>query len=188
MPREEAKFEELLAIHCAPVLKRKKIANMFHVTNSQFENIKQLIAKYAQKLKKYGIDFFLFQEGCCRLTVYVYQKAALLLRLHQSHIQSFLSAFSYPDSQDLNEIFRVLDQRLCQCQNYPHEIGVFLGYPLEDVKGFMEHKPCKLVGYWKVYGDAEKAENIFHQYDRYRDELLNGIYAGNRIEQLLLDY
>ncbi len=188
MPREEAKFEELLAIHCAPVLKRKKIANMFHVTNSQFENIKQLIAKYAQKLKKYGIDFFLFQEGCCRLTVYVYQKAALLLRLHQSHIQSFLSAFSYPDSQDLNEIFRFLDQRLCQCQNYPHEIGVFLGYPLEDVKGFMEHKPCKLVGYWKVYGDAEKAENIFHQYDRYRDELLNGIYAGNRIEQLLLDY
>ena len=101
MPREEAKFEELLAIHCAPVLKRKKIANMFHVTKNQFKNIRQLIAKYAQKMKRYGIEFFLFQEGCCRLTVYVYQRSALLLRLHQSHVQSFLSALNYPDSIDL---------------------------------------------------------------------------------------
>ena len=49
---------------------------------------------------------------------------------------------------------------------FPHEIGLFLGYPPEDVAGFMTHqgKHCKCVGCWKVYGDEAAARRQFAAY------------------------
>ena len=48
-------------------------------------------------------------------------------------------------------------------QSFPHEIGVILGYPLEDVKGYMENggQKCLLNGYWKVYNNPEEAKRKF---------------------------
>ena len=42
---------------------------------------------------------------------------------------------------------------------FPHEVGLFLSYPPEDVKGFIDHRAndFKCAGLWKVYGDEEKA-------------------------------
>lgn len=59
-------------------------------------------------------------------------------------------------------------KRLGESDEFPHEIGLFLGYPVEDVKGFIENKAscAKCVGYWKVYGDEEKAQKLFNQYKK----------------------
>lgn len=56
-----------------------------------------------------------------------------------------------------------LSERLCLEQNYPHEIGLFLGYPLSDVIGFIENKGWNYTccGCWKSYGDPEKAKAYF---------------------------
>lgn len=45
-----------------------------------------------------------------------------------------------------------------------------LGYPAEDVQGFIENetKECKCVGCWKVYGDVEQAQKKFEQYIWYQ--------------------
>ena len=185
MPREEAEFEELLAMYCAPVLKGIKVANMFHVSDQQFDDVNALIYQYQKKIQHCGVEFCLFQEGCKRLTIYVYRKCALLMLLHHPNVHSFLSTFGYPKNKDLTDTFQYLNTRLCKSCSYPHEIGIFLGYPLEDVKGFMRQEPCKLVGYWKVYNNPEEAKRLFQLYDTYRDELLDGIYEGQRIERLL---
>ena len=57
-------------------------------------------------------------------------------------------------------------KRLDEGEEFPHEIGLFLGYPVEDVKGFINNKAAraKCVGCWKVYGDEEKARRLFNQY------------------------
>ena len=41
---------------------------------------------------------------------------------------------------------------------FPHEVGLFLSYPPEDVKGFIDHRASgfKCAGLWKVYGNEEK--------------------------------
>ena len=59
---------------------------------------------------------------------------------------------------------RKLSLRLRQFHEFPHEIGLFLGYPPDDVEGFIENreKAFKCPGYWKVYGDEEKAKAQFH--------------------------
>lgn len=48
-----------------------------------------------------------------------------------------------------------LSRRLCCSADFPHEIGVFLGYPLGDVVGFIENrgKNFTCCGCWKSYGD-----------------------------------
>ena len=58
--------------------------------------------------------------------------------------------------------------RMVQGEGFPHEVGLFLGYPPEDVQGFMERraKGFRCVGCWKVYGDAEKAQKLFASYKK----------------------
>lgn len=50
----------------------------------------------------------------------------------------------------------------------PHEIGFFLGYPVEDVLGFIEHegRDYRCLGCWKVYGDVRAAQRSFARYRR----------------------
>ena len=58
--------------------------------------------------------------------------------------------------------------RLGQSGDFPHEIGLFLGYPPCDVRGFIEHRAggCKCCGCWKVYGDVAEARRCFASYKR----------------------
>ena len=42
---------------------------------------------------------------------------------------------------------------------------MLLGYPLDDVKDFIENKKdCKLIGTWKVYNNIEEAKQKFREY------------------------
>jgi hypothetical protein len=62
-------------------------------------------------------------------------------------------------------------QKQFEDQQCPHAVGLFLGYPLDDVLGFIKHRGYnyKLCGIWKVYGDVEQAKNRFRQYDLCRE-------------------
>ncbi|MPN31536.1 hypothetical protein SDC9_179010 [bioreactor metagenome] len=62
----------------------------------------------------------------------------------------------------------------------PHELGIFLGFPLEDVKEFITnpYKECLLCGYWKVYHNKEKALKTFKYYDEAKVEISNILYEG----------
>lgn len=82
-----------------------------------------------------------------------------------------------------------LIKKLREEPDFPHEIGLFLGYPLEDVKGFIENKAdcSKCSGCWKVYGNEEKALKLFEKYQK-----CAGIYCaqwkkGMTIERLAVN-
>lgn len=79
-----------------------------------------------------------------------------------------------------------LAQRLRQRLDFPHEIGLFLGYPPEDVCGFMENKACncKCVGCWKVYGDEAAAQKKFDQYKKCTRVYCDQWAKGKDIERL----
>ena len=81
----------------------------------------------------------------------------------------------------MEQLLRCLSRRLRQSEGFPHEIGVFLGYPLEDVIGFCRHKGegCKLCGYWKVYGDVDHAKRCFAAFDCCRDAPYARLLSGS---------
>lgn len=57
---------------------------------------------------------------------------------------------------------------------FPHEVGLFLSYPPEDVKGFIAHRAndFKCAGLWKVYGNEEKARSLFAKIQKMHGDLL----------------
>ena len=68
---------------------------------------------------------------------------------------------------------------------FPHEIGLFLGYPLTDVKGFINSADYKYIGYWKVYSHVPQTLCTFDRYKKCTQELKRRFCQGERIEQLL---
>ena len=81
-----------------------------------------------------------------------------------------------------------LVKRMQESGEFPHEIGLFLGYPPVDVKGFMENprQGVKCVGFWKVYGDQEKAERTFSSYRKCTETYRREIRSGKSLEQLIV--
>ena len=69
---------------------------------------------------------------------------------------------------------------------FPHEMGLFLSYPPEDVKGFIDHcaSGFKCAGLWKVYGDEEKARSLFAKYKKCTEIYCALWQSGSKLEQL----
>ena len=65
-------------------------------------------------------------------------------------------------------------------------MGLFLGYPPEDVEGFCRHggRNDKLSGPWKVYGRVEEARARFRAFHRCRDALYRHVEEGRTLAQL----
>ena len=61
-----------------------------------------------------------------------------------------------------------LARRMSANSEFPHEVGLFLGYPPEDVYGFIhgDRRAAKYVGTWKVFGDVESARRRFAQFEK----------------------
>ncbi len=60
LPKDEVEFEEPLALYCGLVLKKVKIANMFHVSDKQFNNVRELVQRYQNILFHHGVHIYLF--------------------------------------------------------------------------------------------------------------------------------
>lgn len=185
MSKEQCLFEELLAYHCAPTLKKCKLANMFHVPSSSIPHSRELIREYNEKLKDKGLAFRILQAEKPRITFYLYSVDDLTQVLNQKEIQTFLKQFGYPVGYD-SACLDYLDIRM-ENGSYPHEIGIFLGYPLEDVKGFINNEQCCCMGAWKVYDtkNVERSKALFALFDRVREQFICAIENGKCIEQLV---
>lgn len=162
----EQSFEKALVEQCAPTLAGVKPANLFRIGGS-LELIRRLIVLWDQKLRKKGIRVISLKE--CRRTsacmVYVYREEWLERILKDAHNLAFLERMGYQTEAGIG-MLALLSHRFCLEQDYPHEIGVFLGYPLEDVVGFIENRGWNYTccGLWKSYGDPVAAEACFARY------------------------
>lgn len=94
-----------------------------------------------------------------------------------SHISNksslkFLRSMGYPEDYDLNSYLDYLMERLSS-DEFPHEIGLFLGYPLKDIMGFMGHPSLKLtkVKNWRVYGDPRVSDEKMVDFEKAKKEM-----------------
>lgn len=96
----------------------------------------------------------------------IYEEAALSKYLSDESITSFLSCHGYPIGSKFEEYLCKLQKRFL-LEACPHEIGIFLGYPLCDVQSFIENggKNCICCRYWKVYHNPEQAQKTFRLID-----------------------
>jgi len=159
-------LEELLVRFCAPTLAGIKTAGLF---TAFYDSLPSFLSELRD------LNRFLTGDGLCviplrlssgRALLYLYRPDRLRRDLAESRTEQLLCRFGYPRCSPAGRL-ACLRQRLSAETGFPHEIGLFLGYPPEDVEGFIRHRALdyKVCGCWKVYGDAEKA---CREFDRYR--------------------
>lgn len=154
---------------CSPTLAGIKVGNLFtYATDNEFELTKQII-KMNEILSIKGVVFKILRFFNGKALIYVYRKKQLEKELKKTEIQQFLIENGYEDFS-INGTLDILKTHL-EKSDFPHEIGIFLGYPLADIKAFIHNKGMnyKCVGCWKVYTDECSAKKIFAKYQKCRD-------------------
>ena len=160
-------FEYTMVEQCAPTLAGLKPASLFRFVADERKYLCDKIVYWDRILRFWGVRVRIV-KACLHTNaflVYLYREQTIGQLLTDSAVQDFLMQSGY-SSGGSEELIRQLAKRLCVNQDFPHEIGVFLGYPLEDVEGFIANKGENYTccGCWKVYGDPTAAQERFARY------------------------
>lgn len=145
---------------------------------------------------KYGIDFIQkiemkyikLRECNNALIILIYNEKKLKNYIFKKENKKFLIQIGYVEEEDINMYLSILENRYKEF-NCPHELGIFLGFPLNDVKDFMEckKKKCLSCGYWLVYNNLKEAKEIFNKYDKVKDQTISYILNGDSSYSIALN-
>ncbi|MGM9684470.1 MAG: DUF3793 family protein [Eubacteriales bacterium] len=177
--------EELLIRHCSPTLAGLKTGNMFTCSFENAESMKSDVRRLNGLLVKKGLRVLPLRYRNNRALIYVYRPSRLCQDFQNDTACRLLKERGY-ESGTPERCIAQLIQRLGKKDEFPHEIGLFLGYPPEDVCGFIENKAegCKCIGCWKVYGDEAAAKKLFAKYKKCTDIYCTMFAKGRPVERL----
>ena len=175
-----------LTIKLAPVLVNVKPAVLVGMSNRRNEcNYRELWIKNKTLLiSNFGLSYREFKGA---RQVLFYNPLLLDGVLNKVACKDFLNRFGYFDCICLDDYLELLAERFNSGQ-FPHEIGVFLGYPLKDVQGFLEHPARKPIrsGRWKVFGEVGPSVHVMNIF-RKAETMFGQILKNQRDPMLFVD-
>ena len=173
-------LEEMMVEYCSPALAGLKTANMFTCKFSSFDTFSGELLNIKKKLSEKGVFVEILRINGNRALVYVYRKKRLENDLVKPGVGEFLQGYGY-NNCELEECLKRLKSRFTENDCFPHEIGLFLDYPLPDVVGFIEQggKNCKYCGIWKVYSNECEAKALFERFRKCK-EVYRKVFARGR--------
>lgn len=177
--------EDYLIRNCAPTLAGLKTANLFTCPFDSREILLDSIRQINRRLGPKGLRLLPLRFSEKKALIYLYRPARLRTDLSHSTAAALLRQQGY-QPENCEGCVMHLAQKLRRREEFPHEIGLFLGYPPEDVQGFIVQGPegCKCSGCWKVYGDEETARKTFAQYKKCTRVYCDRWAKGTDIERL----
>lgn len=169
--------------HGAPTLAGLKTGNLFPCRFSTRKELAEQLREINRVLVPRGLRLLPLRLEERRVLLYLYRPDRLSRDLSRQEVSRLLDKAGYR-GKDQRACLRELARRLRLGGDFPHEIGLFLGYPPEDVQGFIDHrgKNCKCVGCWKVYGDEAAARRRFAAY-----KSCTGSYCSRRADGASLE-
>lgn len=169
----------------APCIAGEKPSSLI-IFNKSKRNLYKYWEKYKEEIREYlHLDYYELKKSKKSIVVIFYNKEMLEKTLKKKENLKFLQRFNYKKDMDIQSNLNLLKKRygnIC-----PHEIGIFLGYPLNDVVKFIQcpNRNCLLVGYWRVYNNVENAKIIFDKYDQIRNKACLAISKGEVPQKVL---
>lgn len=144
-----------------------KTGNLFTCPTESKEALRDSLRRLNKSLVPHGVRIIPVKQMEKRTLIYMYRPEGLARDLKDPIAASILSEKAYPKGSPARYVME-LARRLKNDEDFPHEIGLFLGYPSEDVAGFIKNgaKGAKCVGTWKVYGNEEEAKKKFAIYKK----------------------
>lgn len=155
-------LEHFLIQHCAPTLAGIKTGNLFGMNYTSLDELWNSISSWNEQLNHRGVFLTPLRAEEGRALIYVYRRTKLMRDWFSPCVRRFLSRLGY-DTRSIPAAVGRLSKRIQENGRFPHEIGLFLGYPFEDVVGFIENqgRNCKCSGCWKVYCNEFEAQRKF---------------------------
>ena len=162
-------LEYYLKYQLAPVIMGFKPGMTLNVGE---RNVGSAYKNYSVVINKLGLKCCLLRKGKNADILFIYKPCLIEELLKQREIRDFLKMFGYA-IESLEEAINCLQKRYA-IYHCPHELGIFLGFPIEDVCMYMKNpdEVCQLCGYWKVYHDVEGAKRIFAAYDKAKEDMI----------------
>ena len=180
----EAEDMELqLALQCAPLIMGLKTSNLLNIPRKGYEVVRKIVGEGK-------ISCLLLFATEHKATVLLYRKSSLEAYLKQERVQELLWRAGYRKLSLAGVLLTFREryrQYMQEKKDFPHEMGVLLGYPIEDVEGFMKHqgKNCLCTGYWKVYADREGKQQIFKRFEYAKENLIQLLALGVRMSDII---
>ena len=173
-------FEQLMGFHAAPLLVGLRPASLLSFRKDRFEDFEALLASYETCFSCKGIEVFRVAEGEAYVLLLFYRADGLRRHFAQAEVQALLQQYGYPCAEGFSACLEHLRLRMQVQKSFPHEIGLFLGYPVADVVGFITHKGQDFCysGYWKVYANEEEKRALFDRYAHCTEDFCSRLEQG----------
>lgn len=177
------KIETQLALQCAPLIMGLKVSNLF-IIPAENETVVQMVLKHS------GISCFRLLRTTEKITYLLYRRKDLEQVIEHPKMRAFFQKEGY-ERFTLGTILYTFQRRYESYMTaggmFPHEMGLLLGYPLDDVTGFIEQKGKNYLyaGYWKVYADMGEKIRLFQAFEAAKETLIQAVAKGIRMEELV---
>lgn len=178
-------MDALLARLCAPAMAGIKPSNLAAIDKRKYPAFHAQLLALNTALNPCGIRLDILCESASRATVLVYRPQVLEAALAADGAAAILTAFGYTPDAPLDKQLARLKERMRR-HDFPHEIGAFLGYPTEDICGFLHdrRKGVLLVGEWKVYANADDAKKQFARFAACRKAVARRMENGDTLAHI----
>lgn len=175
----------LIIKHCSPTLAGIKCGSLFSCEYESRDELLKDIKRLNRLLVPKGLRVIPLRYGKERALIYVYRPRGLEAELSNEKALEILKQAGYESPSPDRCVIKLMS-RLKENEDFPHEIGLFLSYPPEDVKGFIinKGKDAKLSGPWKVYGDQTYAQGRFNAYKTCTRIYCKRCLSGSGLDEL----
>jgi hypothetical protein len=177
------RLEMEMALQCAPLIAGLKISNLLNIRREDYVSMKKIV-KHSQ------FSWYLLFETEKKITVLLFQRDSLESYLGKRQVREMFKQAGYANLS-LGCVLREFSIRyrgyMERKNDFPHEMGLLLGYPTEDVEGFITHQgdDCLCVGYWKVYANKERKLKLFESFENAKESLIQLLSCGISMETIM---
>lgn len=177
-------LQNLVVYHAAPTLLDLKPATLV-CPGAKERNLERALEECRLRLDDlFGVKIADFRNGSGKLLLLVYNPGLLRTALEAREVCELLADAGYDmPTRSVETLLGRLREK-CAGSCFPHEIGVFLGYPAGDVRRFMNDggKGHCGVGCWKAYGDPAEAARRSARFNRAKMRAAELIVGGKGMD------
>jgi len=182
-PDDRDCLASFLVLEVAEVLQGAKPANLVAIANKRRPCGRNLYLLWKQHgatlLAESGLQVRELADRGSSLLLLLYRPEALAALLALKSVSVILKKSGYATPEDPEEVLAELEKRVAG-EGFPHEIGVFLGYPLKDVVGFMGLARLSFTcqGPWKIFGDPSQSLSLARSHRECRCRMSQQLASG----------
>jgi hypothetical protein len=180
-------FDQIIIHSSSHTFCNIKPGNLFFVKKEEFDKAKFEVWKEA--FFKRGLMASYAQISDTSTAILVLNVCWVRKILDDVLVQSYLTEKGYHTISAFDFV-EELFFRMKNNQGFPHEVGVILGYPVEDVIEFENHQghDCKYCGCWKSYSDVDKARDCHCRFTECSRLCKKWYDEGYSINQIITKY